>query len=98
MAQVFHNRGIVVERLTGDRTTEANMHRKADECHVVHLAYHSIVDQTNRNSFGALALTPGARKPFYGRCFLTLCEIYGLNLDGDELTILGACNTDFGPQ
>src|SRR4029079_6424834 len=46
-----------------------------------------------------LALTPGAKagNPADDG-FLTLPEIYELNLKGNELAILSACQTNYGPE
>ena len=65
---------------------------------MVHLACHGLADQAYGNFFGALALTPGAdpNNPADDG-FLTLAEIYDLNLKDCELAILSACETNYGP-
>jgi CHAT domain-containing protein len=58
-----------------------------------------LVEEQSANLLGALALTPGAAADDPrddGQ--LTLAEVYGLNLQGCELAILSACETNFGPQ
>lgn len=64
------------------------------------MACHGITDQEYGNYFGALALAPGrhAATDPDDDGFLTLAEIYALNMKGCELTILSACQTNFGPQ
>src|SRR6185503_16267466 len=61
---------------------------------------HGLVDQSYGNLFGALAVTPGpagAADPADDG-FLTLAEIYELVLHAAELSILSACDTNYGPQ
>jgi CHAT domain-containing protein len=56
------------------------------------------VDQAYGNLFGSLALTPGAgRSDAADDGYLTLAETYELNLQGTELAILSACETNVGP-
>ena len=52
------------------------------------------------NLFGSLALTPGPRAADdpADDGFLTLAEIYTLDLRRCELAILSACQTNDGPQ
>jgi CHAT domain-containing protein len=59
-----------------------------------------LVDNQFGNFFGALALTPGNRgaENSADDGFLTLPEIYALNLKGCEAAILSACQTNYGPQ
>jgi CHAT domain-containing protein len=59
-----------------------------------------LVDQSYGNFFGALALTPGPHDSEGPNDdgFLTLPEIYELKLNGCELAILSACQTNYGPQ
>jgi CHAT domain-containing protein len=65
---------------------------------VVHLACHGLVDESYGNLFGALALTSGPDPDNAGNDgFLTLAEIYELDLDDCELAILSACETNCGP-
>jgi CHAT domain-containing protein len=66
----------------------------------IHLAAHGFADDAFGNLFAAVALTPppaGAATPDNDG-FLTMNEIYRLNLTGCELTVLSACVTNVGPQ
>jgi CHAT domain-containing protein len=66
----------------------------------IHLAAHGFADDAFGNLFAAVALTPpaaGAATP-ENDGFLSLNEIYRLNLTSCELTVLSACVTNVGPQ
>ncbi|HEX4612394.1 MAG TPA: CHAT domain-containing protein, partial [Urbifossiella sp.] len=66
----------------------------------IHLAAHGFADDAFGNLFAAVALTPpppGTATP-ENDGFLSLNEIYRLNLSGCELTVLSACVTNVGPQ
>jgi CHAT domain-containing protein/Flp pilus assembly protein TadD len=80
--------------------TEAYVRHYVAGRKVIHLACHGVTDQAYGNFFGALALTPGpkAGSDPTDDGFLTMPEIYELNLKGCELAILSACETNFGPQ
>jgi CHAT domain-containing protein len=99
VAQAFDRSGAKVTKLLSDHATEANVRRGASGQKVLHLACHGLVDQAYGNLFGALALTPGPdiTNPADDG-FLTLGEVYTLNLQGTELAILSACDTNYGPQ
>lgn len=97
VADAFHKAGIGAVRLEGAEATKARLQAMIEGRRIIHLACHGLADQSYGNLFGALALTAGAAgQPEDG--FLTLKEIYALNLKGCELTILSACETNFGPQ
>jgi CHAT domain-containing protein len=99
VSQTFKQSGIAVAYLRGDAATEAAVRHNAQGRRILHLACHGLVDQAHGNLFGALALTPGADATKPGDDgFLTLAEIYELNLKGCELSILSACDTNVGPQ
>ncbi|MEM9657568.1 MAG: CHAT domain-containing protein, partial [Planctomycetota bacterium] len=96
---VFQKQGVASLRLDGRQATEAQVRAAVGDKEIVHLACHGLVDKTYGNFFGSLALAPGAdlRNPADDG-FLTLPEIYDLDLNRCELTILSACDTNFGPQ
>jgi CHAT domain-containing protein len=96
---VFRERGQTALLLQQGTATEAQVRAALPGRKIVHLACHGLVDQSYGNFFGALALTMGndAKNPADDG-FLTLAEIYGLNLKSCELAILSACETNFGPQ
>lgn len=99
VAEVFGQQQIGVTKLTGSEATESNVRQQASGRRVVHLACHGLADQSFGNFFGALALTPGSApdNPLDDG-FLTLPEIYELNLQGCELAFLSACETNYGPE
>ncbi len=100
LADVFKQNGIAVARLEKASATEAAVRANAGNRRVLHLACHGVADEQFGNVFGALALSPGkdaATNPADDG-FLTLAEIYELNLKGCELAILSACDTNYGPQ
>ena len=85
--------------LRGSHATEDNLRRNVSGRRIVHVACHGLVDQAHGNLFGALALAPG--RPGGGLDddgFLTLAEIYELDLKDCRLALLSACDTNFGPQ
>jgi CHAT domain-containing protein/tetratricopeptide (TPR) repeat protein len=89
-----------VKALTGTQATEKAVVAFIPGRHVVHIAAHGITDEHFDNQFGALVLTkppPGQEAPDDDG-FLSLHEIYGLNLDKCELAVLSACVTNVGPQ
>jgi CHAT domain-containing protein len=100
VAEVFGKIGVAVGKLLQGDATESNVRFNVAGRRVVHLACHGLTDQKYGNFFGALALTPGpkgASDPADDG-FLTLPEIYELNLKSCELAILSACQTNYGPQ
>ncbi len=86
--------------LLGANATEAAVRAAVPGRRFVHLACHGLTDPEHGNFFGSLALTPGpkAANDPENDGFLTLTEIYRLNLGACEVGILSACNTNFGPQ
>jgi CHAT domain-containing protein len=87
-------------QLLGSQATEAGVRSKIEGRAIVHLACHGLADQAYGNFFGALALTPGPRGNSVSSNdgFLTLAEVCELDLRGNELTMLSACQTNYGPQ
>lgn len=96
---VFGENGVTAAQLKGDQATEASVRSLATGRRVLHLACHGLVDQSQGNLFGALALTPGSNSEEPSDDgFLTLAEVYAMSLQGSEVTILSACDTNVGPQ
>lgn len=87
-----------VVRLDGSETTEANIRKNITDKRIVHFACHGMLDNKFGNLFGALALTPGNDDDPENDGFLTLGEMYELNLSQCELAILSACDTNRGVQ
>ncbi len=86
-------------QLLESQATEAALRSKIEGRAIVHLACHGLTDQAYGNFFGALALTPGPRGSLSSNDgFLTLAEVCELDLRGNELTMLSACQTNYGPQ
>jgi CHAT domain-containing protein len=100
VSDAFNKAGIEVGKLVKAEATEAKVREQVSGRQVIHLACHGLIDQEHGNFFGALALTPGPKgnSDPTNDGFLTLPEIYELNLKGNELTILSACQTNFGPE
>ena len=95
----FRRAGFSAVALKGRQATEAQVRAQITNRRIVHLACHGLADQRYGNFYGALALTPGNDPDDTANDgFLTLPEIYELNLKGTELAILSACETNFGPQ
>jgi CHAT domain-containing protein len=99
VAEVFGAKGIDVAWLKQELATEATVRHNVSDRRIAHFACHGLVDQAYGNLFGALALTPGGSpNDPADDGFLTLAEVYELNLKGCELAILSACDTNIGPQ
>jgi CHAT domain-containing protein/tetratricopeptide (TPR) repeat protein len=98
VVQIFEKVGMPAMQLTGATATKARILASIEGRQIVHLACHGFADQSFGNHFGALAFTPEEDRDDPDDGFLTLSEIYGLNLRGTELTIASACMTNYGPQ
>jgi CHAT domain-containing protein len=100
VAENFRRAGMKSVQLLRDQATEDGVRMNSPVRRIIHLACHGLVDQSWGNLFGALALTPGARSKTHPTDdgFLTLAEIYELDLRACELAVLSACSTNFGPQ
>ena len=97
LSDVFQKQSVAVGQLIQKNATEAALRYNVPGRRVVHIACHGLMDAASGNLFGALALTPGKTSSLDDG-FLTLAEIYELDLQGCELAILSACQTNFGPQ
>ena len=100
VAEVFREEDIGVTRLVQAEATEINVREAMADRRMVHLACHGLASREHGNFLGALAFTPGNGDDTDpdNDGFLTLSEIYNLNLRGCELAILSACETNFGPR
>ena len=99
VSRVFREKGIPVAWLRGDMATERIVRGNVSGRRIVHFATHGLVDQAYGNLFGSLALTPGPKaENAADDGFLTLAEIYELDLKDCELAILSACDTNAGPE
>lgn len=103
--ELFSKAGGKVSQLLGAQATEANLRQALPGREILHFACHGLTDDEHGNLFGALALAAGGpSSSASGKAtteddgYLTLAEIYGLNLTGCELAILSACDTNAGPQ
>jgi CHAT domain-containing protein/tetratricopeptide (TPR) repeat protein len=93
------NKVKAVSMLRGD-ATESAVRRSMPGRKYVHLACHGLTDPAHGNFFGSLAFTPGPKAATNSEDdgFLTLREIYRLDLRACEIAVLSACETNFGPQ
>jgi len=98
VVESFDSQGIRSARLDGPAATEAGVRAQVAGRRIVHLACHGLTDQSFGNFYGALALSPGPDSTRPDDGFLTLAEIYALNLHDCELAILSACETNYGPE
>ncbi len=99
VSKVFASSGTSVAALRGDMTTERTVRFNVTDRRIIHFACHGLIDQAYGNLFGALVLTPGPSETNPADDgFLTLAEIYELNLKDCELAILSACETNAGPH
>jgi tetratricopeptide (TPR) repeat protein len=96
----FSDAGIDASSFSGATATERGLRYWCPGRRILHLACHGLADERYGNFFGALALTPGpsGSDDPSDDGFLTLPEIYELDLKGYELAILSACQTNYGPQ
>ncbi len=100
VSDVFTKQELGAVRLVAAEATERRVRAEIADRRLLHLACHGLTDQTHGNFYGALALTEDAAATAdpANDGFLTLAEIYTLNLRSCELTILSACQTNYGPE
>lgn len=99
VSDVFKKVGVESARLVEADASEANFRANASGRRLIHLACHGFADREHGNLFGALALAQsGELTDPLADGFLSLAEIYDLNLKGCELAILSACETNLGPD
>ena len=94
----FEKQGQASVILTQAQATEARLRAAVTGRKVLHLACHGMADASYGNLFGCLALAPGRPGDPNDDGFLYAAEINGLHLEGCELAILSACQTNFGPE
>jgi CHAT domain-containing protein len=91
-----------IEALTEANATERNFKDKvrqyAQQIGFLHVAAHGLVSQNYNNLFGAIVLTPPDRPTTDDDGFLSLYEVFGLQLSGCEMVVLSACDTNSGPE
>ncbi|HEV3341040.1 MAG TPA: tetratricopeptide repeat protein [Pirellulales bacterium] len=97
---MFTRQEIPVGSLSKEKATEAAVRHNIPGRRVVHLACRGLAGQANNEAFGALALTPGPQpgKNAADDGFLTLAEIYALDLKGCEVVILSGSESKLGPN
>lgn len=98
VAEHFAGVGIESVKLTGRQATEAELRQLIAGREIVHLACHGMADQSYGNFYGCLAMAAGATGDPNNDGFLYASEMDDLDLGGCELTILSACETNYGPQ
>ena len=96
--QHFEEAGVQAALLSGAQATEAALRRNIAGHQIVHLACHGLAEQAYGNFFGELALAPGRAGDPNDDGTLSMSEIYDLPLDGCELAVLSACQTNYGPE
>jgi CHAT domain-containing protein/tetratricopeptide (TPR) repeat protein len=97
IAAAFSAEGVVVK--LGTSATERDVRGVIEGRTFIHLAAHGFVREGHDNLFGAIALaTPHGTSDPDDDGFLELREIQSLKLNGCELAVLSACDTNVGPE
>lgn len=99
LLDAFQQHKLPVLPLLGESATESRFVQAVRGQGIIHLAAHGLVDERHGNLFGAIALTP-VRDEQGGADdgLLTYNEILHLPLQGCELAVLSACQTNVGPD
>jgi CHAT domain-containing protein len=99
VASAFQKHKIGVGQLLEKLATEGSLRVNAPGRRVLHLACHGCSSNLYGNTFGALAIAegPSAKTNAADDGYLTVGEIYGLDLRHCEIAILSACDTNVGP-
>ena len=95
---VFSKHGHDVIQLVRASATEASLRQRVPGQGIVHLACHGLAFEEHGNVFGFLAVAPGNMAVPNDDGLVTLAEIYEFDLDGCELVILSACQTNVGAE
>ncbi len=99
VARSFNGTDQPVKLLERQAATEAAVRQESAKKRFVHLACHGFCDDAHNNFFGALVVTKGPQADGAANDgFLTVTELVELPLQGCELSILSACETNLGPQ
>ena len=89
---------VPVLQLVQEAATEAKVREGVRGRSLIHFACHGLADDAYGNLFGALAFTPVDAGDPSDDGFLTVAEMFNLDLSGCELAILSACDTNIGPN
>ena len=89
--------GFDTELLLNNQATEANIRKNIEGHDIIHLACHGDRDPIYA-MFASLVVFPGSNDGIEDDGRLTLHEIYSLKLKDCQLTILSACDTNYGPN